>query len=169
MYFAHVSWTLTGFYGHLETNNREESWAFLESLSRSAHLPWLCVGNFNERMSQDEKAGGCLRMAWQMDCFRQTIHLCNFIDLGYVDSLYTWPRNHPTEGHTHIRLDRVLATIAWKSLFPGSTGHHISMSSSDHSLIAIHLHRSKPQSLGSQPLFHFEVMWLQDPRCAEVV
>nr|POE65772.1 hypothetical protein CFP56_45895 [Quercus suber] len=126
-------------------------------------------GDFNVITSQYEKSGGCQRLTRQMNRFCQAIHLCNFIDLGYVGSPYTWSRNHPIEGRTHIHLDKALATTTWKSLFPSSTVHHISMSSSDHSLIAIHLHRSKPQKLVSRPLFRFEAMWLQDPRCAEVV
>ena len=37
-------WRFTGFYGHLETRKRGESWTLLENLSRRSHLPWVCMG-----------------------------------------------------------------------------------------------------------------------------
>ena len=43
-----LCWRLTGFYGHHETSKREETWTLLRSLGQSNHLPWLCVGDFNE-------------------------------------------------------------------------------------------------------------------------
>ena len=43
-----MCWRLTGFYGHPETSKREETLTLLESLGQSNHLPWLCVGDFNE-------------------------------------------------------------------------------------------------------------------------
>lgn len=56
-------WRFTGFYGHPDTSKRDETWALLQSLGRSNHLPWLCVGDFNEITSQFEKVKGCLRPA----------------------------------------------------------------------------------------------------------
>ncbi|XP_075633826.1 uncharacterized protein LOC142606345 [Castanea sativa] len=104
-----------------------------------------------------------------MDRFRTIIHHCCFLDLGYIGSHFAWSRNHPIEGHIHIRLDRALATAGWCSLFPGTTVHHIPMSTSDHSLLSIRFRPpiARPRPLGQ--LFHFEVMWLRDPCCAEVV
>ena len=34
-----ICWRLTGFYGHLKTSKREETWTLLESLSQTNHLP----------------------------------------------------------------------------------------------------------------------------------
>lgn len=107
-----LCWRLTGFYGHLETNKHEKTWNILESLSRSSHLPWLFVRDFNEISSHSIESWRLPTLTRQMDRFRRTIHLCNFIDLGYIGSLFTWSRNHPTKGCTHIRLDRALANNA---------------------------------------------------------
>ncbi|KAL0013943.1 hypothetical protein SO802_001012 [Lithocarpus litseifolius] len=43
------------------------------------------------------------------------------------------------------------------------------MSSSDHSMLAIRIQPSRPRQRRSRPLFCFEAMWLQDPRCADIV
>ena len=91
------------------------------------------------------------------------------MDLGFFGSPVTWSRNHRTEGCIHIRLDRALANSAWKLLFPKAAVHHVSMSSSDHSMLAIRLNQPRSQQPCPKILFRFEAMWLQDPWCAEIV
>ena len=61
------SWRLTGFYGHPETHRRRESWRFLNTLNNQFRLPWLCFGDFNEILSQEEKSGGALRPQHQIE------------------------------------------------------------------------------------------------------
>ena len=65
-------WRFTRFYGHLETNKREETWTLLESLKHNNQIPCLCVGDFNEITSSFENAGGNIRQARQMDRFRRS-------------------------------------------------------------------------------------------------
>ena len=55
------TWRLTGFYGDPETYRRTASWEMLRRLKSMTNLPWLCVGDFNEVLSNDEKLGGALR------------------------------------------------------------------------------------------------------------
>ena len=54
------TWRLTGFYGDPYTNKRQDSWDMLRRLGISSELPWLCVGAFNEILSEDEKLGGVI-------------------------------------------------------------------------------------------------------------
>ena len=67
-------WRFTRFYGHPETNKREETWTLLKSLKHNNQIPWLCIGDFNEITSSFEKAGGNIRQARQMDRFHRVIH-----------------------------------------------------------------------------------------------
>ena len=48
-------WKVTGFYGHLDTHQRHESWKLLTSLHHQYKLPWLYLGDFNEIVSMSEK------------------------------------------------------------------------------------------------------------------
>lgn len=57
---------LTGFYGELETVRSNEAWDKLKSLSSWPERPWLCYGDFNEIIRQDEKLGGATRSHNQM-------------------------------------------------------------------------------------------------------
>ena len=49
-----IIWRLTGFYGQPDTSKREETWTILESLGQSNQLPYLCIGDYNEIISQIE-------------------------------------------------------------------------------------------------------------------
>ena len=162
-------WRFTRFYGHLETNKREETWTLLESLKHNNQIPWFCIGDFNEITSSSDKAGGSIRQARQMDRFRRVIHHCAFQDLGFVGSPFTWLKNNGEEGRIRVRLDRALANNEWQGKFQGATLHHIAISTSDHSLLPLWFPHIKFQPQGGVKLFRFEAMWLQDPRCDGVV
>ena len=84
------SWRLTSFYSHPETHRRRESWRFLNTLNNQYWLPWLCFGDFNEILSQEEKSGGALRPQHQIEAFRDTVNKCEFIDLGFSGFNFTW-------------------------------------------------------------------------------
>ncbi|KAK9991336.1 hypothetical protein SO802_026321 [Lithocarpus litseifolius] len=116
-----------------------------------------------------EKHEGCLRLAKQMDRSCLAIHHCGFVNLGFVGSPYTWSRNHPEKGRIFIRLDRALATTSWTSLFQGTTVHHLSMSTSNHSMLVVTLPSARHHRPRLKRPFLFEAMWLRDPRCDEVV
>ncbi|XP_023899983.1 uncharacterized protein LOC112011880 [Quercus suber] len=120
-------------------------------------------------ISRKEKAGESLHPTRKIDHFCTAISRCGFFDLGHKGSPFTWSRNHPTEGRIHICLDRALATATWKRNFPETVVHHLSMSTSDHSMLAVCLPILKPRQKRYHPPFCFEAMWLQDPRCAEVI
>lgn len=46
-------WKLTCFYGHLVTMRRHELWALLEHLRQFQSQPWMCIGDFNEILTQE--------------------------------------------------------------------------------------------------------------------
>jgi len=49
-------WWFTGFYG--EPDDKQLSWRALRTLNASWERPWLCIGDFNEILSNYEKEGG---------------------------------------------------------------------------------------------------------------
>ena len=48
-------WRLTGFYGRPEEHRKHESWEYLRHLHSRDSLPWICLGDYNEILSSDEK------------------------------------------------------------------------------------------------------------------
>ena len=48
-------WRLTGFYGRPKAHLKHESWELLRHLNSKYSMSWLCVGDYNEILSSDEK------------------------------------------------------------------------------------------------------------------
>ena len=117
-------WRLTGFYGELETARRSEAWNTLRNLKSHFDSPWLCCGDFNEIIKQDEKVGGAFRSHNQMQLFRDVIDDCGFMDLGFVGPKFTWSRHYENRSSIWERLDQGLVTNTWFLKFLGSKVHH---------------------------------------------
>ena len=66
-------WHFTSFYGEPEIARRTEAWDQLRYLNSQSNTPWLCVGDFNKIIRQDEKVGGRIRPHNQMQLFREVI------------------------------------------------------------------------------------------------
>ena len=160
-------WRLTGFYGEPETARRIEAWDQLRYLNSHSNTPWLCVGDFNEIIRQDEKVGGGVRPHNQMQLFREVIDECGFMDLRYVGPKFTWARNFENGSSIWERLDRGLATNSWFLKFLGTKVHHLRCDSSDH--IPLHIIFSGLEPHNRKKPFRFEEMWLSNPGCNDIV
>ena len=62
---------------------------------------------------------------------------CGFVDLGYVDSKFTWSRQIMGETTMWERLDRALANDDWISMFPATKVMHLECGTSNHKLLII--------------------------------
>ena len=109
------------------------------------------------------------REARQLERFKQVINYCGFHDLGFVGPPFTWSKSYRTEGRLCIHLDRALANTEWKRLFQGAVLHHLSSSTSDHSILYLRFKRTCHHRRPPSKIFRFEEMWLQDSCCVEVV
>jgi hypothetical protein len=68
-----IEWKLTCFYRHPSVEKRHKAWALLKHLKQFSPCPWLCVGDFNEITTADEKKGGVIRREGHMGKFRETL------------------------------------------------------------------------------------------------
>ena len=161
-------WHFTGFYGHPVTPRRHESWAKLKQLKGTSSLPWLVIGDFNEIVGLLEKEGGCIRPRKQMEKFVSTIDNCGLCDLGFIGSTFTWIYQTTCGVQIRERLDRALANLEWRSLYPMAKLHHLSSLVSDHSPLSLHLIQWQKKKR-NRKMFRFESMWLKDSRCEMVV
>ena len=124
-------WRFIGFYDVPNMQKRHKSWAKLRNLKSMGTSPWLCAKNFNEITRQSEKIGGRTRPHSQMQLFRDALDDCSFMDLGYVGFPYTW-HNHFADYTIFERLDRVVATNDWFTMFPRTKFHHLDLTTSNH-------------------------------------
>ncbi|XP_075665213.1 uncharacterized protein LOC142634846 [Castanea sativa] len=160
-------WRLTGFFGEPDTARRHEARSKLRNLNSHPEKPWLCFGDFNEIIRQDEKLGSARRPHYQMQQFREVIDECGFMDLGFEGSKFTWSKHFENGSSIWERLDRCLVTNSWFMKFAGSRVFHLTCTSSDHVPILISLLGLSPPV--RKKIFHFEQMWLSDSSCEEVV
>lgn len=107
-----------------------------------------------------------------MEAFQRCLEHCEMEDLGYVGDPFTWRNNWwDAEGYTRERLDRAVANVGWRCMFPlhkiinGDPRH------SDHRPIIAELNvQNILQTGGGGPrCFRFKVRWLQEEGCDEVV
>ena len=74
-----------------------------------------------------------------MEDFVSTINYCGLCDLGFIGSKFIWLYQTTSGVQIRERLDRVLATLEWTSLFPTTKLHHLSSSVLDHFPLSLHL------------------------------
>jgi exonuclease III len=166
-------WRMTGVYGESHGDRKPETWRLLRTLKQQHQdgRPWLCLGDFNEILSNSEKAGGLARPQVCMDNFRNALQTCELVDLGFEGDLYTW-RNHSRDAEKYIceRLDRATASIEWYAMFSNFKVVHCEPYHSDHRPVIVYLDDGAlPIGRYVKGPFRFEARWLQEEGCDEII
>lgn len=143
--------------------DKEKSWTLLDELGHHNQLHWLCVGDFNEILSMEEKEGGPLRNDRQMQGFRNIVDKLGFRDLGFNGYKFTWKRRFG-DGFIKVRLDRALASTSWQNIFPSFSVQHLDPRRSDHLPILVRIRHATCQ-ISRYRGFHFEAMWTTHVEC----
>ncbi|XP_062005718.1 uncharacterized protein LOC133722875 [Rosa rugosa] len=159
-----VRWRFTGFYGNPNAADLQESWDLLKALSDEDSLPWVVLGDFNEILLALEKLDGRPRSENQMRGFRDALGYAELADLGFYGCPYTW-----SDSETKVRLDRVVATIAWSDAFAHSRVQHLPPSKSDHIPILLSISSVPIRRKKRYHRFKFESLWLHHEGCHEIV
>ncbi|KAJ1255254.1 hypothetical protein BS78_K272300 [Paspalum vaginatum] len=165
-------WRFTGFYGEPRTDYRDRSWEILRNLKTTLVKPWLCAGDFNEILVNEEKVGGAPRSQGAMEKFRDALEVCGLYDLGWCGDMFTW-RNHSHTVENYIKetLDRAVANEEWRRKFPVVKVINGDPRSSDHRPIIISTDREdegirRRHGAGG---FKFEASWVKESGCRKVV
>jgi exonuclease III len=157
------SWRFTGLYGEPHSDKKDTTWRALRVLNVRPG-PWLRMGNFNEILYQHEKQGGAARAQRCMDKFRDVLEECGLDNLGYTGDIFTWRNHrHKAEGYIRDRLDRTVANMEWRDLFPGYEVINGEQRHSDHRPVILVLD-GKNNVIAWGPntnVFKFEVRWIQ--------
>jgi hypothetical protein len=153
-----VPWRLTCVYGEAQGNERHKTWDMLKFIKASNPLPWLCIGDFNEVLLREEHMGVNVRSNTQIKAFRETVDVCELMDLGFIGLPWTFEKKVAGGSYCRVRLDRALSTASWSARFPMATLHHLTAAASDHSPILLRL---EPEAVRepSAHIFRYEAMW----------
>jgi hypothetical protein len=85
-----TAWRATFVYGEPRRDQRHEFWDLLRRLRSEREGPWICCGDFNEALSQDEHIGVRDRSEAHMSLFRECLDDCGLVDLGFSGPKFTW-------------------------------------------------------------------------------
>ncbi|GLT59228.1 hypothetical protein SLA2020_320600 [Shorea laevis] len=96
--------------------------------------------------------------------FQEVLVDCCLMEVKMVGGRFTWRRGNVVE-----KLDRGLATYAWKGAFPQAKVRLLPALSSDHKPLWITLDGRYNCMNGNRGRFLFEEMWLRDNSCRNVV
>jgi len=165
-------WKFTGFYGNPDCARRADSWDLLKFLNTCHPIPWMCAGDFNEVVMQEENEGSNLRRESQMTGFREALEVCRLGDLGFSGSPFTWSNRRSDGTFTKERLDRAVANPEWCSIFPSFSVVVLAARTSDHSpiLVTFSTNFKRGQNQGTTGRgFKLEASWLNDAECGDII
>lgn len=138
----------------------------MTKFAASASSPWMCIGDFNELVSNAEAGGGAPRDETRMGLMRDFIFCSQLIDLGHHGSAFTWFIKRKDGSVLQERLNRALVNSAWCDVWPNTEVVHHPNVGSDHCPIVI---TCVEKECGTLRLFRFEEGWKRDPECASIV
>lgn len=92
---------------------------------------------------------------------------CGFSDLPLEGFPFTWERGRGTERWVQEKLDRVFVNEDWQGMFPMNKVQNLITPSRDHSAIYLEISMWRQVPHGNH--FRFEIFWLKEERCSEIV
>lgn len=153
------NWRLTGYYGIPDRLHRQSSWNLLRHLASVDNLPWVCIGDYNDLLSEQDKKGRVEHPQWLYSGFREAIFYCNLTDISLSGYSFTWFRGRNIGNRVEERLDRAMANPAWHSRFPRASLLNLIAPVSDHNPIL--MNTEGYQFHPRRKTFRFENRWFQ--------
>jgi exonuclease III len=84
------SWSLIGFYEPPYQAKKHKAWSNLHGLLQSLNNPWMCFGDFNVVMEEEEKEEGKRGSFSSPNFLKDLMFDLGAIDLGYFGNQFTW-------------------------------------------------------------------------------
>ena len=139
----------------------------MQSLAIISTLPWCCIGDYNDLLTQAEKRGRRSHPEWLIKGFREATESSGLIDIGMEGFQFTWEKSRGTPDWIEERLDRAMVTQTWLSRFSNSIVYGMEEFESDH--IPLFLDTRYLGKTYRQRRFRFENNWLNEPGCGDVI
>ena len=159
------SWDCTFIYGNPHFNDRKALWGRVSVLHHNQNSPWMCFGDFNEILNQEEKIGLHPHGHNKMNLFREFLDEAGLMDLEVKGCKFTWTSNPRNDFITRERIDRLLVNWEWRQMFPNAILYAIPPVSSDHSPLILHF---KPK-VGDGGRFKYEAYWDEHVDCDKTI
>uniref|UniRef100_A0A2N9H629 Reverse transcriptase domain-containing protein n=1 Tax=Fagus sylvatica TaxID=28930 RepID=A0A2N9H629_FAGSY len=159
-------WVLVGFYGPPYAVKRKGVWENLSAFLESVKGPWVCFGDFNVVINDEEKQGGVKGNTSTPNYLQEIMFELGAVDLGFSGNKFTWTNKRWGKNAIKERLDRGIANMSWRLKFPKATIYHLGAIKSDHCPILLDTNPS--EEFFPRP-FRFEAAWTRDPGSYDVI
>ena len=124
------------------------------------------MSDFNYVISEDEVSGGRKGCSLATNYLKEFMFEFGAIDLGFSGCKFTSAKGRWGNASIKRRLNRGIANMSWRLAYPGASIVHFGAIKSDHAPILLD---TNPQSNFAHRPFRFEVTWLRDDQCHEVI
>jgi hypothetical protein len=157
---------LTFIYGHPILVHRKKVWDELLGIGTCINHKWLCIGDFNQVLSEEDKfTFKPSIIPGNMDLLH-TISNLALIPIAAKGLSYTWMIKRKGADFVMEHLDRAFANIKWLDTHPASLVTNLPIIASDHGPIILD---TNPRTLFKHRPFRFEWMWTSHPDCPSLV
>ena len=130
-------WRATFVYGELKRELRHVFWDLLHRLNGEWKGPWLCCGDFNEVLGQDEHYSARDRSDAQIELLRSCMEDCGLVDMGYSGPKFIWMNRQDAQCNVRVRLDRAVSNLAFADRFTDCHVENIITTTSEHYTIVV--------------------------------
>ena len=130
-----------------------------------SHKNWLCIGDFNQIVSIEDKFGFKHRKVDGAESLRQTLFELELCELVAKGQKFTWMNEHEDDSFIMERLENAYASIEWINAYPHYDLRKQPILRSDHGSIVLNFKVRQP--FRKRP-FRFERMWLTHADCKNV-
>ena len=159
---AMCEWLLVGFHGSPYPAKKRKAWENLCAILESVQGPWVCLGDFNNIVNAEEKYKGVKDGTSAPNYLKEMMFDLGAIDLGYPGNKFTWAKGRWGIAAIKERIDRGLASISWRLVFPKASVQHLGALNLGHLTILLD---TNPDDCFSPCPFRFEAAWIWDERC----
>ncbi|XP_028798620.1 uncharacterized protein LOC114754051 [Neltuma alba] len=149
---------VTFVYGAPGNDKKMLVWNEMRRLGSGVRGSWLCLGDFNDVISEEEKWGNLPIDIGRAINFQCMLADCHLIDLGFKGAKYTWCNKRLGAAQVKERLDRAVANVEFREDFHNATVIHIEPVGSDHHMLLMDCdfqHSRVPK------MFRFEAFWAE--------
>ncbi|XP_019186508.1 PREDICTED: uncharacterized protein LOC109181212 [Ipomoea nil] len=140
---------------------------------RRAGMPWggnrQLIGRLWGGLRKNEKRGGNPHPNNLLRGFGEAIEDCGLAQLPMVGYPYTWEKGKGTANWMEERLNKVLVTDEWRGMVMGAKVMNLRTRKSDHSALFLGIQDSAGGVGPRRKGFRFEMTWLHDEGCRNVV
>ncbi|GMP66528.1 hypothetical protein CsSME_00026851 [Camellia sinensis var. sinensis] len=145
---------------------RGQVWSSLETRFKKLQKPFIIMGDLNQVRGWAEKLSTHKGSIPGAPAFNELIFRNRLVDLPSQGVWYTWCNNRKETEAVYERLDKVLASSCWTTLFPQFSLLTLPIHRSDHSPLFLDTSRIEPFG----PKWgRFEAVWLADPSTQDII